>query len=51
MTIGIRFGQMTDEIGSADFLYCFFSAITVNLEPSGWGSRFPGLTRKSGVAP
>ncbi|HEN8798627.1 TPA: hypothetical protein U8251_001185 [Pseudomonas putida] len=41
MTIGIKFGQITDEVGSIDFLYCFFSTIAVNLEPSGWGSRFP----------
>lgn len=41
MAVGIRPGQITDEIGSVGFLYCFFSTIAVNLEPSGWGSRFP----------
>lgn len=46
MTIGIKFGQITDEVGSIDFLYCFFSTITVNLEPSGWGSRFPIIMKK-----
>ncbi|WP_060480060.1 Imm70 family immunity protein [Pseudomonas monteilii] len=45
MTIGIKLGQITDEIGSSEFLYCFFSTIAVNLEPAGWGSRFPAIMK------
>jgi hypothetical protein len=29
------------ELGSDSFFYCFFSTISANLEPAGWGSRFP----------
>ncbi|WP_263469147.1 immunity 70 family protein [Stenotrophomonas riyadhensis] len=46
MTVGIRLGQITDEIGSSSFLYAFFSTISGNLEPDGWGSRFPILMRQ-----
>lgn len=45
MTIGIKLGQITDEIGSSEFLHCFFSTIAVNLEPTGWGSRFPVIMK------
>lgn len=43
MTIGLKLGSITDEIGTGDFLYCFFSTISGNLEPEGWGTRFPML--------
>jgi hypothetical protein len=43
MTVGIQLGNITDEIGTSDFLHAFFSTISVNLEPGGWGSRFPVL--------
>lgn len=43
MSIGIRVGNITDEIGSSDFLHAFFSTISVHCEPKGWGSRFPQL--------
>jgi len=43
MTIGIKLGQITDEIGSSDFFHSFFSTIAGNLEPEGWGSRFPTM--------
>jgi len=29
------------QIGMPDFLWCFFSTISYNLEPDGWGTRFP----------
>ncbi|MFI8571823.1 Imm70 family immunity protein [Stenotrophomonas bentonitica] len=45
MTTGIKLGQITDEIGSSDFLYSFFSTIAGNLEPDGWGSRFPTMMK------
>lgn len=32
-------------VGSASFLHCFFSTISYNLEPEGWGSRFPMLIK------
>src|SRR5262249_15167429 len=30
-------------IGAASFLHAFFSTVSANLEPKGWGSRFPSL--------
>ena len=33
------------EIGSGSLFYCFFSTVSANLEPGGWGSRFPTLMR------
>ena len=45
MTVGIKLGNITDEIGAASFLYSFFSTIAAKLEPEGWGSRFPVLQR------
>lgn len=46
MTVGIHLGSITDEIGSSDFLLSFFSTISGNLEPDGWGTRFPMLMEK-----
>ena len=43
MGVGIRVGSVIDEIGAPDFLNAFFSTISKNLEPEGWGSRFPSL--------
>lgn len=31
------------EVGTPDLLTAFFSSITTNLEPEGWGTRFPAL--------
>lgn len=45
MSVGIRVGSITDEIGSSDFLHAFFSTISSNLETNGWGSRFPVLLK------
>ena len=51
MTVGIELGSITDEIGAASFFNAFFSTISGNLEPDGWGSRFPIIMNKlySGV--
>lgn len=46
MTIGIEVGSITDEIGSPDFFHAFFSTICANLEPAGWGTRFPNVMHK-----
>lgn len=46
MTIGIEVGSITDEIGSPDFFHAFFSTISANLEPAGWGTRFPVVMHK-----
>ncbi|MBA4398137.1 MAG: hypothetical protein C0394_12250 [Syntrophus sp. (in: bacteria)] len=43
MTIGFKIGNVFNEIGTSDFLHSFFSTISFNLEPKGWGSRFPEL--------
>ena len=42
MTVGIKVGSITDEIGTSDFLHAFFSTVSYNLE-EGWGNRFPAL--------
>ena len=42
MTVGIKVGSIIDEIGSAAFLFAFFSTISANLEQR-WGARFPKL--------
>lgn len=34
------------EIGSDSFFYCFFSTVSANLEPRGWGTRFPIVMKK-----
>ena len=46
MTVGIKVGSNTDKIGSPAFLHAFFSTISGNLEPNGWGSRFPAIMNK-----
>ena len=45
MGVGIQVGNITDEIGTPDFLHAFFSAVSSNLE-AGWGERFPVLMNK-----
>lgn len=42
MAVGIKVGNITDEIGTSDFLFSFFSTVSANLEHV-WGSRFPRL--------
>ncbi len=46
MAVGLHLGNVTDEIGTQDFFFAFFSTIAGNLEPAGWGSRFPALMTK-----
>lgn len=43
MTLYLQLGNVSDEIGSPDFLHAFFSTISGTLEPAGWGTRFPAL--------
>jgi hypothetical protein len=43
MSVGIQVGDRHYEIGAGNFLYCFFSTASANLEPGGWGTRFPAL--------
>ena len=45
MTVGLQLGGITDEVGSSEFMHCFFSTVSGNLEPNGWGSRFPVLLK------
>lgn len=42
MTVGLKVGSITDEIGASDFLHAFFSTVSGRLE-SQWGERFPSL--------
>ena len=46
MDVGIKLGSITDEVGSFDFFNAFFCTIAGNLEPIGWGTRFPNLMTK-----
>ncbi len=46
MTMYIHIDGIYTEIGSSDFLHAFFSTISGNLEPKGWGTRFPELILK-----
>ncbi len=46
MAVGIELGSIIDEIGTGDFFHAFFSTISGNLEPKGWGSRFPVLMNR-----
>ncbi|CZF82627.1 hypothetical protein GCE9029_03345 [Grimontia celer] len=46
MTVGLKLGSITDEIGGQDFFHAFFSTVSYRLEIDGWGSRFPCLLKK-----
>ena len=46
MSVGIKVGNIIDEIGTPDFFYSFFCSICGNLEPNGWGSKFPTIMNK-----
>ena len=46
MTVGIKLGNITDEIGGSDFFHAFFSTVSGNLERSGWGTRFPTIMHR-----
>lgn len=41
MSVGFSVKFYWYQIGTADFLYSFFSTIAYNLEESKWGSRYP----------
>lgn len=43
MTVGIRVGSITDEIGAPSFLHAFFSTVSAHCDAAGWASRFPAL--------
>lgn len=43
MAVGFLVDCFDYEVGHADFLHSFFSTISKNLEPDGWGTRFPYL--------
>lgn len=46
MAVGILVGDtFYYEIGTGDFVHSFFSTIAHNLEPKGWGTKFPILMR------
>lgn len=46
MTVGIKVGSITAEIGASDFFHAFFSTVSGNLESEGWASRFPTVLGK-----
>ena len=46
MTVGLKLGSITAEIGGQDFFHAFFSTLSYRLETDGWGSRFPCLLKK-----
>lgn len=46
MTIGLRLGSITAEVGSDAFFHSFFSTVSGRLESEGWGSRFPVLLHR-----
>ncbi len=39
--VGIRTGSVVTEVGASSILHALFSTISANLEPQGWGTRFP----------
>ena len=45
-SVAMHVASRSFEIGSRSFFYCFLSTVSANLEPSGWGSRFPVLIKK-----
>jgi 2,3-bisphosphoglycerate-dependent phosphoglycerate mutase len=46
MIVGLKIGNVFNEIGTGDFLHSFFSTISFHLEPNGWGTRFPELLQE-----
>jgi len=43
--VALHAASRSFEIGTSSFFYCFFSTVSANLEPKGWGSRFPVLMK------
>ena len=46
MSVGFQVSYNWYEIGSADFLYAFFSTVAYNLEKGIWGSKFPVIMKR-----
>jgi len=46
MTIGIRQGSVTTEIGPSGILHSLMSTVAVHLEDGSWGTRYPLLMDK-----
>ena len=46
MAVGFNVDFFWYQIGSGDFLHCFFSTVAANLEDNKWGSRFPMIMNK-----
>lgn len=45
MAIGLSVGEQYYSIGGSDFYHAFFSTISYYLEPGGWGTKYPLLTK------
>ncbi|MBD3921020.1 immunity 70 family protein [Paenibacillus sp. PR3] len=45
MTVGLKAHYFWFPIGTGDFLHSFFSTISYNLEPNGWGTKYPVLLK------
>jgi 2,3-bisphosphoglycerate-dependent phosphoglycerate mutase len=43
VSVGLRVRSNVWLVGTGDFFHAFFSTISAQLEPDGWGSRFPVL--------
>ncbi len=39
--VALRTGSVLTEVGAPSILHALYSSISANLEPQGWGSRFP----------
>lgn len=46
MGVNLHTNHLSQELGSSSFLHSFFSTVAANLEPEGWGTRFPVLMNK-----
>jgi hypothetical protein len=43
VAVGLKVANILWPVGAASFLESFFSTIAANLEPDGWGTRFPAV--------
>lgn len=46
MNVGFFYSSTWEEIGEPDLLQAFFSTISYNLEPNGWGTKYPYVLNK-----
>ena len=46
MAVAFQVDFILYQVGTDDFLHSFFSTISHNLEPNGWGTKFPLLMKK-----